>query len=76
MIPVFTPNPDPFWLIWSPHGGVPTVKHPTEQDATNEACRLAEKHRERKFYVLRSTAEVENKVTQTALVKTCHGTTP
>lgn len=74
LLPVFSaaPNPAAFWLVWSPHGGVPTVKHETEASATAEAHRLCLKHRERKFYVLRSVSEWEQIVTQTTITETRH----
>jgi hypothetical protein len=68
--PVFTTCPPPFWLVWSEMGGSPTVKHRTEQEAFTEACRLAQKHRGRKFHVLRSESYAEDVVVKTALVKT------
>lgn len=67
---VFTESPLPFWLVWSEMGGAPTVKHKSEQDAMNEACRLAEKHQGRKFHILRCESHVANVVVKTALVKT------
>ena len=41
-----------FWLVWSPDGGAPTVKHPTFQAAEWEASRLATKFPGRQFFVL------------------------
>lgn len=68
--PVFIESPDPFWLVWSDQGGVPTVRHRTEDEAHAEACRLAEKHRHRRFYILRCISHVEQVVIQTATVET------
>jgi len=40
-----------FFVVWSPSGGAPTVRHPTLIEAHDEAMRLAGK-RDSKFYVL------------------------
>ena len=42
----------PFWLVWSPKGGLPSATHATIESATAEAERLAAKHPDRPFYVL------------------------
>ena len=41
-----------FWLVWSPTGRSPVVRHTTEESATQEATRLARAHPGGAFYVL------------------------
>ncbi len=41
-----------FWMVWSPRGGLPVVRHVSLAKAAAEALRLAEKHHGRHFYVL------------------------
>lgn len=67
-----TPSSDRFWLVWSEQGGVPMVKHTTEQSAVDEARRLALKHRERQFYVLQSMVTWVQVVSQTYLHEQKH----
>lgn len=43
-----------FWMVWSPQGGAPTVKHDEERLALSEAERLARKCPGHEFYVLRA----------------------
>lgn len=42
----------PFWMVWCPMAGAPTVQHPSLAAAEAEARRLAAKHPDRKFFVL------------------------
>lgn len=71
--PVVVPgNPASFFMVWSADGGAPTVRHQTYELARAEAQRLALKHRERKFHILRSVETVEQVVVQTAIVRTSH----
>jgi hypothetical protein len=42
----------PFWLVWQPESGPPTVRHETHSSAIAEAERLARAHTGRRFYVL------------------------
>lgn len=41
-----------FYLVWSDGAGVPTVKHPTVEEAITEAKRLARYSPGLKFHVL------------------------
>lgn len=43
-----------FWMIWSPQGAMPEVKHFTYREAEEEAERLAKKHPGRRFYIMYS----------------------
>lgn len=59
-------NKAPFWMVWKNGGNAPTFQHLTEQDAINEAKRLARAIRGETFYVLRSVLEcVSDDVTVT-----------
>ena len=42
----------PFWLVWQPESGSPSIRHETKQAAITEAERLARAHAGRRFYVL------------------------
>ena len=42
----------PFFVIWNPDGGPPTVRHGTFADAQIEAKRLAKANPGHRFYVL------------------------
>lgn len=44
-----------FWMVWSPTGGPPTVRHPSERCAELEAERLAALRPGRRFYILHAT---------------------
>lgn len=46
---------DVFWMVWSPQGDSPTVRHATSQKAATEAGRLAHCHPGKEFYVLEAT---------------------
>lgn len=48
----------PFYLVWSPKGGAPTVRHDTETQARKEAERLAMNNHGQTFVVLMSIGEV------------------
>ena len=49
----------PFWLVWSPNGDrPPSVRHPSEDAALQEANRLADAHPGREFYVMQPTLQV------------------
>ena len=41
-----------FWLVWSPQGNSPTVRHSTLDKANKEAQRLARENPGREFYTL------------------------
>ena len=41
-----------FWMVWSPQGNSPTVRHSMPDKAAKEAQRLARAHPDREFYVL------------------------
>lgn len=43
----------PFWVVWSPQSGPPTVTHASPQEARREAERLANNNPGRSFHVLR-----------------------
>lgn len=58
-------GPEPFWVVWSRYRegvdfdlddipSIPSVKHDTQEKAIAEAERLAVKHPEKEFHVLRS----------------------
>lgn len=51
------PHPDAFWLVFG--NGPPTIRHPTEQAARDEAARLSRNSRGQRFYVLKTIAVVE-----------------
>lgn len=42
----------PFWVVWCPSYGPPTVRHARKSDAVSEARRLATNNAGRDFYVL------------------------
>lgn len=42
----------PFWVVWCPTGGTPTVRHADERVARKEAERLARTNPGQKFHVL------------------------
>lgn len=43
-----------FWMVWSPQGRAPTMKHWTRDDADREALRLASSNPGLEFYVLKA----------------------
>lgn len=43
---------EPFWLVWQPESGFPTVRRETYVAAREEAVRLARANRGKRFYVL------------------------
>ena len=43
-----------FWMVWSPLGKAPTVKHLSEYNASCEANRLAMNHPQQEFYILKA----------------------
>ncbi len=47
-------NEQPFWLVWCPTNGSPTVKHWDRDSAAAEAERLARLHRGSLFVVCAS----------------------
>lgn len=55
----------PFWIVWTPDGMNPKVKHSSYEKAVREAERLAALSTERSFFVLRaeSVSRVSNVVT-------------
>ena len=55
---------EPFWVIWSPQGGNPIVKHNTQPEAVAEAERLALQHPGREFYVLAAIARTKIKAVE------------
>lgn len=44
-----------FWMVWSPQGHPPIVRHDHHAKAINEAERLARANPGREFYVLQAT---------------------
>ena len=42
----------PFWLVWNPAHELPTMQHLREEEAKNEAKRLALQHPTESFFVL------------------------
>lgn len=46
-----------FWMIWSPQGQAPTVRHDTPESARAEAERLARANRGSEFYVLEAVSK-------------------
>ena len=55
-------NPTAFWMVWSPQGDSPTMRHATRDAADAEAERLAKANTGRQFYVLLSTTMYEANV--------------
>jgi hypothetical protein len=50
--------PEPkFWVVWSPTGSNPSVRHSSEMSAENEANRLRSMYPHRKFYVMEMVEE-------------------
>jgi hypothetical protein len=45
-----------FWMVWNPAHGNPTCKHPTFEQAREEARRLSHRHPGNDFFVLRCVA--------------------
>jgi hypothetical protein len=45
---------DEFFVVWNPSRGAPSKKHPSRILAHTEAYRLAKKHPEESFFVLRA----------------------
>jgi hypothetical protein len=43
-----------FYVVWSPEGGNPVVRHPAFEAAKRAAWKLSEKYPARSFFVLRS----------------------
>ena len=56
MTPLQAQNMASFWLVWCDGGGAPTVKHATYESAKNEARRLAQANRGKRFAVLQAIA--------------------
>lgn len=52
--PIRTVHPDRFYVVWSPQGGPPVVKHKSFHSARHAAYRLTARHPDREFYVLRT----------------------
>jgi hypothetical protein len=50
-------KPQPFFLVWNPEGGTPTVKQPSYAVAEGEAKRLARNNPGSSFFVLAAVAE-------------------
>lgn len=44
----------PYWVVWNPGHGGPTVRHGTEAEAVAEAERLARRFKGETFYVLKA----------------------
>lgn len=42
----------PFWMVWNPERNAPTHRHATQQEAVQEAERLARQCPSQRFYVL------------------------
>lgn len=49
----------PFYCVWNPCRGVPTMRHMRYAEAVAEAKRLADRHPGEHFYVLCSVAVVQ-----------------
>lgn len=49
----------PFFLVWNPEGGAPTMKHPNYAIAEAEAKRLARGDPGSSFFVLAAVAEAK-----------------
>ena len=45
-------KPETFYIVWSPSGSPPTVRHQTEASARMEAVRLATINPGRSFFVM------------------------
>ena len=51
---------DRFWIVWTPSNPVsPTVKHPTQVKAIDEARRLARTNEGEEYFVLRASHRVQ-----------------
>lgn len=50
-------KPQPFFVVWNPEGGPPTVKQPSYSVAETEAKRLARRNPGQSFFVLAAVAE-------------------
>jgi hypothetical protein len=51
-------EPVKFWWVWTKTGSTPTTFHESEEEALYEAARLARKHPDRKFIVLKAYAKI------------------
>lgn len=49
-----------FWVVWSPQGRLPVVRHPTAKRATEEAKRLARSLGDQTFFVLKAIESFES----------------
>ena len=49
---------NPFYVVWCPTRGAPTVRHRTRADATAEATRLARNNPGEDFFVLATLSRV------------------
>ncbi len=47
-----------FWMIWTPNGNNPVIRHPDRDSAVKECARLAVENPGREFYVIAATAFV------------------
>lgn len=66
----------PFFLVWNPEGGAPTLKQPSYVVAENEAKRLARSNPGQSFFVLAAVAEarkVEVGATRFTINPDAHG---
>lgn len=54
-----TMTPAAFWMVWSPQGDSPKMRHKTREAADAEAERLARANGGRQFYVLQATTMYE-----------------
>lgn len=52
-------KPQPFYLVWCPESGAPTIKQPSYAIAEGEAKRLARNNPGKPFFVLAAIAKVE-----------------
>lgn len=48
----------PFWLVWNEDGRMPMVKHPSQDEAQQEAARLAGENPGKSFHVLAPMARI------------------
>jgi hypothetical protein len=52
-------NEQKFWMVWSPQGRAPTMKHWDKDYAQAEAARLAAQNPGHHFYVLKAVSLVD-----------------
>ncbi len=60
-----------FWVVWSDRMGIPTKKHDTEDEAKEEAKRLAVKHPDHEYFVLMSVGSWKIRTPDPTWVSAC-----